>query len=164
MAHNPQAEPIQLSSLADWSRQHIRDVFEAPSDELSLRAIGKTFTHTLTASLNGTPLDFDGLCVLVRAMRRSAASSGLSVEWSRADSAPDDSENRNGLLVGEYRIRGIWRSVTPGSDSVSEFERHKKVVVSIQSQSCQAGVDSRRIVKLDIVASDIQVDSGRRVS
>ncbi|KAJ6513021.1 hypothetical protein C8R45DRAFT_332259 [Mycena sanguinolenta] len=164
MARNPQAKVIQLSSLAEWSIKHIRDVFEAPDDELSLRAIEDTFARTISASLNKTPLDFDGLCALVRAMRHSAAPNGLSVEWRRADSTPDDPGNRNGLLVGEYRIRGIWRSVTPGSESISEFERHKKVVVRIQSQSHQAGVDSRRIVKLDIVASDIQVDGDRRVS
>ncbi|KAF7374704.1 hypothetical protein MSAN_00355500 [Mycena sanguinolenta] len=164
MARTPQANLIPLSSLAEWSIQHIHDVFEASSDELSLRAIEDTFARTLTASLNGTPLDFDGICALVRAMRHSAAPSGLSVKWSRADSTPDDPGNRNGLLVGEYRIRGIWRSVTPSSDSMTEFERHKKVVVRIQSQSHQAGVDSRRIVKLDIVASDVQVDSGRGVS
>ncbi|KAF7336784.1 hypothetical protein MVEN_02113800 [Mycena venus] len=151
MALNPKTS--QLSSLAEWSMQHIRDVFEASSDELSLRAIGGTFSRTIKATLNGTPLDFDGLCGLVSAMRRSATS-GLDVEWSRADDAPDDPGNRNGLLVGEYRIRGIWKS-NPGSGQLSEYERHKKVVVRIESQSPQAGVDSRLIVKLDIVASDI---------
>ncbi|KAF8206200.1 hypothetical protein K438DRAFT_1931467 [Mycena galopus ATCC 62051] len=163
MSHNPQTTPTPLSSLAEWSMEHIRDVFEVPNDELSLHAIGGTFSRTIKASLNGTPLNFDGLCALVSAMRHSAASSGLTVEWSCADSAPDDPENRNGLLVGEYRIRGIWKRI-PGSDQLSEFERQKKVVVRIQSQSAQAGEDSRLIVKLDIVASDIQVDDHRPIS
>ncbi|KAJ7928832.1 hypothetical protein B0H13DRAFT_966066 [Mycena leptocephala] len=156
MSHNTQASLTPLSSLAEWSIQRIRDVFETPSDELSRRAIDGTFSRTLKASLNGTALDFDGLCGLVSAMRHSAPN-GLKVEWSQADDSPDDLGNRNGLLVGEYCIRGIWRS-SPDSEQLSEFERHKKVIVRIESQSPQAGVDSRLIVKLDIVASDIPVD------
>ncbi|KAJ7364262.1 hypothetical protein DFH08DRAFT_766044 [Mycena albidolilacea] len=157
MAHNPQAKSKQLSSLTEWSMQHIRDVFEAPSDELSLRAIHSTFSRNLKANLNGAALDFDGLCGLVNAMRKSARNR-LDVQWARADDAPDDLGNRNGVLVGEYRIRGIWRS-NPGSEQLFEFERRKKVVVRIQSQSAQPELDSRLIMKLDIVASDVQVQS-----
>jgi hypothetical protein len=93
MAHNPQAKSKQLSSLTEWSMQHIRDVFEAPSDELSLRAIDSTFSRNLKADLNGAALDFDGLCGLVSAMRKSARN-GLDVQWAHADDAPDDLGNR----------------------------------------------------------------------
>ncbi|KAJ7679005.1 hypothetical protein DFH06DRAFT_1165436 [Mycena polygramma] len=145
-----------LSSLAEWSAQHICNVFEAPNDELSQRAIDGTFSRSVVASLNGSALDFEGLCGLVNSMRHSAPS-GLKVQWSRADDKPDDSGNQNGLLVGEYCIRGIWRR-NAGSGQLCEFERHKKVVVRIESRPSQAGVDTRLIVRLDIVASDTPVN------
>ncbi|KAJ6532009.1 hypothetical protein B0H19DRAFT_464621 [Mycena capillaripes] len=156
MTHNTQAT-TPLSSLTEWSVQHIRDVFEASSDELCQQAINNTFVPTVTATLNGTALDFEGICRLVTAMRRTAPA-GLKVDWSRADDTPDDPENRNGSLVGEYCIRGIWRS-SPGSEELREFERHKKVAVRIESQSPQAGVDSRLIVKLDFVATDTELNA-----
>ncbi|KAJ7707488.1 hypothetical protein B0H17DRAFT_972131 [Mycena rosella] len=150
---------VPLSSLAAWSVQHIRNVFEAPSDELSRRAVAATFSPALAASLNGKALDFDGLCWLVSSMRASAPG-GLKVEWKHPNEAPDDVLNRNGSLVGEYIIRGIWKNV-PDSDSddlrLCEFERHKKVDVRIESQSSEPGLDSRLIVRLGIVASDILV-------
>ncbi|KAJ7170862.1 hypothetical protein C8R43DRAFT_1059603 [Mycena crocata] len=145
-----------LPSLAAWSAQHIRAVFEAPSDAHFERAVATTFSQHLSASLNGTQFDFAGLCSLVASMRESAPG-GLKVEWTRAEGTPDDIENRNGSLVGEYIIRGIWRSV-PGSEQPREFERHKKVDVRIESQSAESGSDSRIIVKLAIIASDIPVD------
>ncbi|KAJ7859150.1 hypothetical protein B0H14DRAFT_3446786 [Mycena olivaceomarginata] len=153
MAHNPQAKSKQLSSLTEWSMQHIRDVFEAPSDELSLRAIHSTFSRNLKANLNGAALDFDELCGLVSAMRKSARN-GLDVQWARADDAPDDLGNRSANTA--FAASG---ESNPGSDQLFEFERRKKVVVRIQSQSAQPELDSRLIMKLDIVASDVQVQS-----
>ncbi|KAJ7476066.1 hypothetical protein FB451DRAFT_1132795 [Mycena latifolia] len=147
-----------LPSFAAWSAQHIRDVFEAPSAELSRRALGATFSQALTATLNGQPLDFSGLCRLVSSMRASAPG-GLKVEWTRADEAPDDELNRNGSLTGEYIIRGVWKRA-PGSDELKlrEYERHKKVDVRIESQAAELARDSRLIVRLAIVASDVPVD------
>ncbi|KAJ7126803.1 hypothetical protein C8R44DRAFT_701604 [Mycena epipterygia] len=144
-----------LSSLAEWSARHIRDVFEAPSDELSHRAIRSTFSGRLAGRLNGKALDFDGLCMLVNSMRASAPG-GLKVEWKHAEEKTDDPGHRDGSLVGEYTIRGIWKSI-PGSEYLCEFERHKKVDVRIESQSSNLRLDSRIIVRLDIVASDIPV-------
>ncbi|KAJ7158554.1 hypothetical protein C8R46DRAFT_394475 [Mycena filopes] len=156
------SRPHKLTSLAAWSAEHIRAVFEAPNTEAATRAIADTFSPHLTTTLNGAPLDYAGLSGLVAAMRASAASNGLKVEWKNAQETTDDPEIRNGSLVGEYVIRGIWRSV-PGSEQRYQFERHKKVSVRIESQSPDTGVDSRLIVKLDIVASDLPVENTRTV-
>ncbi|KAJ7761974.1 hypothetical protein DFH07DRAFT_415119 [Mycena maculata] len=144
-----------LSSLAEWSIEHTRAVFEAPNAALGRRALDATFAPTLTAHLNGAALDFAALGHLVASMRASSPG-GLSVEWMRADATPDDPANRGGSLVGEYIIRGIWKRV-PGADTLCEFERHKKVLVRIESQSSDPAVDSRIVVQLDIVASDVGV-------
>ncbi|KAJ7031337.1 hypothetical protein C8F04DRAFT_701969 [Mycena alexandri] len=166
MAHNNAQvpnTPKRLSSLADWSAAHIRAVFEALTTEASTRAIVDTFSPRLVASLNGTPLDYTGLCGLVNTMRASAPN-GLKVEWASAQETVDDPEMRNGSLVGEYCIRGIWRSVADsGPEQRCEFERRKKVVVRIESQSPDAAVDSRLIVKLDILASDVPAEKTRTV-
>ncbi|KAJ7650063.1 hypothetical protein FB45DRAFT_886815 [Roridomyces roridus] len=138
---------MSLSSLKDWSIDHIRAVFEAPTDDLSQQAVAETFSSSLTGHLNGNALDYTTLCSLVNTMRASAPK-GLLVEWTRAEATPDDASNRNGALVGEYVIRGICR------DGV-EFERHKKVEVRITSTLEES--DSRSIVQLDIVASDLRV-------
>ncbi|KAJ6458895.1 hypothetical protein DFH09DRAFT_1150083 [Mycena vulgaris] len=165
LQQQPPMDGTPLSSLAAWSAQHIRDVFEAPTDAQSQRALTVTFSRELVASLNGAPLDFAGLCALVGAMRASAPR-GLTVKWTHAEETPDDPANRGGSLVGEYIIHGIWKNA-PDPDSaqqvMSEFERHKKVDVRIESsQGSDSGVDSRVIVRLAIVASDISVD--RRTS
>lgn len=127
---------MPLSSLSAWSIQQTRAVFEAPTSQLCQRAIESTFSPTLTARLNGTPLTYAALCRLVHAMRASAPR-GLVVEWTRAEASPNDCSNRvgevfaaaaafmqlqSGTLVGEYTVRGIWK------DGV-EVERHKKVEV-----------------------------------
>ncbi|KAJ6531974.1 hypothetical protein B0H19DRAFT_463242 [Mycena capillaripes] len=163
MASNTQATS-PLSSLAEWCMQHVTDVFEAPSDdsELFRNAFDGTFSPSLSGSLNGKAFDFDGLRGLVTAIR-STAPAGLKVDWRRADDTPEDPGNRSGSLVGEYFLRGIWRS-SPGSDQLREFERLKKVTVRIESQSPQAGVDSRFIVGLHIVATDTQLACGYSIN
>ncbi|KAJ7227359.1 hypothetical protein GGX14DRAFT_103655 [Mycena pura] len=147
---------LSLSSLEDWSFQHIRDVFEAPTDELSRQAIDATFAaDRLQARVNGTVLDYAGLIRSVLAMRQHSPG-GLRVEWTSASAVPDDATNRNGSLVGAYIIRGIWKPVE-AAGTLSEFERHKKINVRIESQSLQLGLDSRRIVKLEFVGLDVPV-------
>ncbi|KAJ7082238.1 hypothetical protein B0H15DRAFT_912490 [Mycena belliarum] len=154
-----------LSSLAAWSAQHIRYVFEAPSDELSRCAIDATFSPGLAGSINGAALDFNGLCQLVAAMRASVRG-GLEVEWTHAEDVPDDALNRDGQLIGAYIIRGIWKR-DQGSELLGEYERHKTVDVRIESQSSQLSLDSRLIVRLGVVAIDVPVDqrtSGRALT
>jgi hypothetical protein len=87
--------PAPLSSLAEWSERKIRDVFESPSDDLSRTAIAATFSDKLVGSLNGAPLNFEGVSQLVMTMRHNAPG-GLQVEWKQASDMPDDSLNRVG--------------------------------------------------------------------
>ncbi|KAG5647008.1 hypothetical protein DXG03_001733 [Asterophora parasitica] len=117
-----------LCSLSDWSARHIRDVFEAPTDALSLRAISATFADNVHASINGAPLSREGINQLVLAMRKSSPS-GLTVHWQQAVEAPSDpATNRGGSFGGAYIIRGI-RKTLPESQKTVEFERHKTVTV-----------------------------------
>ncbi|KAL0953259.1 hypothetical protein HGRIS_004509 [Hohenbuehelia grisea] len=147
----------QLSSLSEWSAQHIRDVFEAPSDDAAIRAVENTFSEDLEATINGQPLKRDNIKQLVIAMRQDAPS-GLKVHWHRAVEVPrEPSTPRDGSFGGSYVISGIRRQI-PGTSQYGEFERHKTVTVRIQSQSSDPTFDSRRIVNLTFVASDIRVD------
>ncbi|KAJ7285173.1 hypothetical protein C8J57DRAFT_1290623 [Mycena rebaudengoi] len=148
--------PAPLSSLAEWSERNIRDVFQAPSDDLSRTAIAATFSDKLVGSLNGAPLNFEGISQLVMTMRHNAPG-GLQVEWKQASDMPDDSLNRDGSLLGAYVIRGIHKLI-PGSNRLAEFERRKRVSVRIESQSFESGLDSRKIVNLNLDATDVLVD------
>ncbi|KAH0585308.1 hypothetical protein H2248_008549 [Termitomyces sp. 'cryptogamus'] len=148
---------IHLCSLTEWSVRHIRDIFEASTDEQSLRAISTTFAENLDASVNGAPLTREGIKQLVLAMRRSSPR-GLNVEWLQAvEASSDPTTNRGGSFGGVYVIRGIQKTV-PGSSRPVDFERHKTVTVKIASQSSSLHFDSRRIVNLVFVASDNRVD------
>ncbi|EED83279.1 predicted protein [Postia placenta Mad-698-R] len=77
----------------------------------------------------------------------------LSVEWFSGSEYARDMSNRNGTLEGYYVIRNI-RKQLPGSPAPMLFERHKRVSVVIESESQNPTIDSRRIVKLAIVATD----------
>ena len=78
-----------LCSLSEWSTQHIRDVFEARSEERCLRAIASTFSDSVKANINDMPLSREGINQLVLAMRRSSES-GLKVHWQKAIEVPRD--------------------------------------------------------------------------
>ncbi|KAF4571574.1 hypothetical protein EYR36_008914 [Pleurotus pulmonarius] len=147
---------VPLSNLYDWSREHIHDVFEAPNDDMCLRAIESTFAKNLQATINGAPLDREGIKQLVLAMRRGS-STGLKVRWHQAVPVPRDPTNRNGSFGGVYVISGIQKQL-PGMSKPAEFERHKTVTVRIESLSSDPYVDSRRIVNLTFVANDVRVD------
>ncbi|EGO25080.1 hypothetical protein SERLADRAFT_491638 [Serpula lacrymans var. lacrymans S7.9] len=144
----------KLASLSAWSSQHVGCIFETRTDEDSLQAIDATFSKNLTASINGAPLNRDGLKQLVLTMRHSSAR-GLNVEWKQAlDVAKDPSTNREGVFGGFYVIKGL-RKRLPGSDMLAEFERHKTVTVRIESESSDPSVDSRKITHLVFVAIDV---------
>ncbi|KAJ7784933.1 hypothetical protein DFH07DRAFT_872876 [Mycena maculata] len=161
MASDAPSTQTSLSSLADWSKQHIRDVFEAPSNELTLRALDSAFSRSLEATVNGAPVDFDGFAKMIAAMSEHPTSpDGPKVDWIFADETPDDAGHRNGVVKGEYFIRGIF-GIIPGSDAPVEIEARKEVVGRIESQSEEAGVDSRIIVKLDAIVSILPVDRSK---
>jgi hypothetical protein len=88
----------QLSSLSEWSAQHIKDVFESASDEESLRAIKATFADNIAATINGSPLPRAAIDHLVLAMRKSSKT-GLNVEWRQAVETPRDSFNRVSIRI-----------------------------------------------------------------
>ncbi|KAK1222881.1 hypothetical protein PQX77_014303 [Marasmius sp. AFHP31] len=150
--------PVQFSSLTEWSIAHIRRIFEAPNDSEAVRAISETFSPTVSATLNGSPIPREGIDKLVLTMRQgSIGGNGLKVEWKHTVESPmDPSTNRDGSFGGVYVITGLRKSL-PGSDEPVPFARHKTVTVRIESQNAEDySMDSRRIVHLVFVASDIQ--------
>jgi len=141
-----------LSSLTEWSKDHIRDVFEAPTDDAALEAIALTFSDDVIASVNGASINRDGIKQLVLSMRASAPK-GLKVEWQHSVEATAGPTNQSGCFGGVYVIRGIKRAA-PGSARLVDYERHKTVTVRIASQCPSQSHDSRRIVHLVFVAVD----------
>lgn len=146
----PNRETPRLCSLSDWSFRHIRNIFEAQSDEQALREIAATFSDAVDASLNGTPLTREGINRLVLTMRQ-ASPRGLRVHWQQAVEVPQDSStnrvshtqssqlattylpgarllSQDGSFGGVYIIRGIHK-LLPGTTKPVEFERHKTVTV-----------------------------------
>ncbi|KAK7463388.1 hypothetical protein VKT23_006743 [Stygiomarasmius scandens] len=147
----------RLPTLTEWSVDHIRAVFEAPTDSHALQAISETFSTSLSASVNGRPLNRSGVENLVLAMRRDAASTGLKVDWERTLEVPDDANtNRDGSFGGFYTISGLQKQI-PGSHTPMDFIRHKTVTVRIESQVGDQFIDSRKIVSLVFVATDFPV-------
>lgn len=84
---------MTLSSLTEWSVEHIRDVFEALTDEESLDAIANTFSENITATLNGKPLPRQGIDTLVLSMRKQSCGR-LKVDWKQSVEVPLDESNR----------------------------------------------------------------------
>lgn len=82
-----------LSSLSQWSQQHIRAVFEAPTEQDSLQAMQETFSPSIKANLNGKPLGFAEIRNMVLLMRNSSPN-GLKIRWLQAVEAPHDASNR----------------------------------------------------------------------
>jgi len=91
--------------MTEWSAQHIRDIFEAPSDDEALRSISNTFSEGVDAMLNGKPLTREGIDQLVLAMRKSACRDGLKVRWKETVEVPrDPSTNRVGTLSSQISL------------------------------------------------------------
>ncbi|KAI9061074.1 hypothetical protein PYCCODRAFT_1427917 [Trametes coccinea BRFM310] len=146
-----------LPGFYAWSIEHIKKVFEAKSERECLQALEETFSQRLEFTFNGSPLPRVGLQKIVLAMLQTSGFC-LNVDWLNAVEVPRDSSNRNGMLGGYYIIRNVKKPV-PGSSKLGCFERHKSVNVVIESESSDPTVDSRRIVKLAIVATDVPVQS-----
>ncbi|KAF7343777.1 hypothetical protein MSAN_01958700 [Mycena sanguinolenta] len=150
----PSSQP--LSSLEDWSRQHITAIFEAPTNELTLQALDSAFSRALKATVNGEPCDFEGFGKMIAAMAQETAPGGPRVDWIFTEETLDDAGHRSGVVKGEYFIRGIFAKV-PGAEGLVEIEARKRVNGRIESQSSDAGVDSRRIVTLDATVNILPV-------
>jgi hypothetical protein len=85
---------MDTSTLADWSMVHIKNMFEDPSDKVSLDVLRATFARDVNATVNGTPLSRDALEVFVGALRASAADRGLRVEWKKAEGVPKEGSSQ----------------------------------------------------------------------
>ncbi|KAF9001586.1 hypothetical protein BDQ17DRAFT_1358473 [Cyathus striatus] len=146
----------QFCSLTEWSQRHIHDIFEASTDEQALAAIAATFTPDVNATINGTPITREHIKQLVLSLRKGSKR-GLKVHWQTAVEHPEDPfTNREGSFSGSYIIRGIYK-ILPGHSTPVEFERRKTVQVRIEAQSPELSIDSRQIVHLAFVASDVRV-------
>ncbi|CAA7269541.1 unnamed protein product [Cyclocybe aegerita] len=156
MVRHSHSDVLRLSSLTQWSQGHIRRVFESPSEAEAVQAIEDTFSKDVNASLNGKQLGLEQVKQLVLSMHKESRTGGLKVEWKQTVEVPEDPTNRNGSFGGVYIIHGIWRTLS-GQYEPMELERHKTVTVRIESQSNDTTVDSRKIVNLVFVASDIPV-------
>lgn len=85
---------VPLTSLTSWSMQHIHDIFEASSDEESLRALDKTFTRNVEATVNGHSIQYQDIQRMVLGLRKGS-STRLKVSWQQAHELPQDpSTNR----------------------------------------------------------------------
>ncbi|KAL4244071.1 hypothetical protein ABKN59_010964 [Abortiporus biennis] len=141
-----------FSTIYDWSIEHIRDVFEAKSEDECLFAIDHTFSQSIEVIVNGNPLTRLELERFVLSMLKNS-NFRLNVQWQHALEVPQDSTNRNGVLGGYYIIRNV-RKQAQGVSPNARFTRHKYVHAHIESESSDQRVDSRRIVKLYLAAED----------
>ncbi|KAI0360185.1 hypothetical protein OH77DRAFT_1394527 [Trametes cingulata] len=146
-----------LPGFYAWSIEHIKRVFEAKTERDCLQALEDTFSQRLEFTFNGSPLPRVGLQKIVLGMLQTSGFC-LNVDWLNAVEVPRDGSNRNGMLGGYYIIRNVKKPL-PGSSTLACYERHKSVNVVIESESPDPSVDSRRIVKLAIVATDVPVQA-----
>lgn len=75
--------PFSLS-LTEWSRAHIRRVFEAPTDGEAIKAFDQTFSRGVKAMINGNIAGFAQIKAQVLDMRQSSRHSQkgkLDVRW-----------------------------------------------------------------------------------
>jgi len=83
----------RLTSLTQWSQEHIRVMFESVRDEDSAMAVEQTFSKSINATLNDRQLGFAAIKQLVSSMRKEAPD-GLKVQWQQTVEVPHDSTNR----------------------------------------------------------------------
>ncbi|KZT67948.1 hypothetical protein DAEQUDRAFT_672301 [Daedalea quercina L-15889] len=141
-----------LPTFYAWSKEHIQRVFEAKTSADCLQALNDTFSQNVELILNGSPIPRTYLESTIMGMVEASGFS-LSVEWLNAVEVPRDESHRNGALGGYYVIRNLRRQ-TPSSTTPMLYERHKSINVIIESESSDPSIDSRRIVKLALVATD----------
>ena len=136
-----------LSSIYEWSIEHIKNVFEAKSEDECLRALDETFSQNIDFTTNGKQLTHADLRRFVLTM---VTTSGfrLKVQWHNAVEVPRDGTNRvrsicsilcascalpsilqDGVLGGYYTISNIRKVSLNGAPVPGRFERHKFVNV-----------------------------------
>lgn len=82
-----------LPTIYEWSVHHIKNVFEAKSEDECIRAIDATFSHNIEFTTNGKQLDRADLQHFVLTMV-NASGFRLKVQWQNALEVPRDETNR----------------------------------------------------------------------
>ena len=82
-----------LPTIYEWSVEHIKNVFEAKSEDECIKALDDTFSQRLEFTFNGAPLPRVGLQKIVLGMLAQSGF-GLDVGWRNAVEVPRDSANR----------------------------------------------------------------------
>ena len=93
MVTHPTENAAELSSLTQWSQEHIRAIFESSSNEEFIQALEETFSRDLKATVNGKQVGRQEIKQSVLTMR-AESSGGLRVEWKQMVEVPQDTYNR----------------------------------------------------------------------
>ena len=121
---------MSLSSIYEWSIDHIKHVFEAKTEEDSLEAIDDTFSHHIEIIMNGKELSRGELQKFVLAMVKSSGFR-LGVSWQNAVEVPRDDSNRVSSAIGllKRRLNFIYSSnrMASSADTIL-FEMFERLV------------------------------------
>ncbi|EAU83122.1 hypothetical protein CC1G_11648 [Coprinopsis cinerea okayama7 len=163
----------EITSLAQWSQERIRSVFEAATEEEALKAINETFSRGVKARVNGLLVGYAQIEQQVLDLRRTAEG-GLKVHWKEIiESENAHPQSQEGQVGGFYHIQGIRKPIYKessqgGSLVYGDFVRHKAVSAKIVSERTTSNLDvpldARRIVELTVIAKDVPVDSNENAS
>jgi hypothetical protein len=94
VAAHPTENAIALSSLTEWSQEHVRAIFESSSNEEFIQAVEETFSSDIKATINGKQVGRQDIKQSVLSMRAESSSGGLKVEWKHTVEVPQDTYNR----------------------------------------------------------------------
>jgi hypothetical protein len=111
----PTKNAMELSSLTQWSQEHIRAIFESPSNEESIQAIDEIFSSDIKAILNGKQVGLLEIKQSVILMR--AESSGLKVEWKQSVEGP---QTCNRVCIILFFVVFFFYSFSPFFDQISD--------------------------------------------
>ncbi|KAI0685959.1 hypothetical protein BC835DRAFT_1288927 [Cytidiella melzeri] len=117
-----------LPTLYQWSIEHIKNVFEAKSEDECQVAIDETFSQGIEFMSNGKQLCRADLQKFVLSMVM-ASGFRLKVQWQNALEVPRDSSNRDGVVGGYYIISNVRKTSSSGVPVAGRFARHKFVNV-----------------------------------
>jgi hypothetical protein len=123
---SPTENAMKLSSLTQWSQEHVRAIFESPSNEEFIQAVEETFLSDIKATVNGKQVGRQEIKESVLSMR-AESSGGLRVEWKDTVEVPQDTYNR--VIFFEPRPR-------PSSDLIFSCRTdHSEVFMSFTTSN-----------------------------
>ena len=115
---------VGLSSLTQWSQEHVRAIFESSSNEELIQAVEETFSSDINATINGKQvLGRQEIKQLVLSMR-AEASGGLRVEWKHTVEVPQDAYNR--VILLELVLVQVLISFSPIERIIRRFLCHSQ--------------------------------------